>query len=30
MQAWTCDRWDTDWAFTVIRPDSRTAAALLG
>jgi hypothetical protein len=28
IQAWACDRCDTDWAFTV--PDSRTAAALLG
>jgi hypothetical protein len=27
IQAWACDRCDTDWAFTV--PDSR-AAALLG
>src|SRR5947209_1732906 len=28
IQAWSCDRCATDWAFTV--PDSRTAAALLG
>jgi hypothetical protein len=28
IQAWACDRCDTDWAFTVA--DSRTAAALLG
>ena len=28
IQAWACDRCDTDFAFTV--PDSRTAAALLG
>jgi hypothetical protein len=26
IQAWACDRCDTDWAFTV--PDSRTAALL--
>jgi hypothetical protein len=26
IQAWTCDRCDTDWAFTV--PDSHTAALL--
>ncbi len=26
VRAWSCDRCDTDWAFTV--PDSRTAAAL--
>jgi hypothetical protein len=29
VQAWACDRCNTDWAFSVIRPDSR-AAALLG
>jgi hypothetical protein len=28
IQAWACDRCDTDWAFTV--PDSRTVATLLG
>lgn len=27
-QAWACDRCDTEWAISVIRPDSRAAALL--
>jgi ribosomal protein L37AE/L43A len=28
VQAWACDNCGTDWAFSVIRPDSRAAALL--
>lgn len=29
VRAWSCDHCGTDWAFSLVRPDSR-AAALLG